>query len=81
MMLYTKLILLISILFFSTATYAAEPEHDDKAHEKAEKNLDDKHWNVGHRQTPPGELGSPLYLHLHLYLYLHLQNIITLLIN
>lgn len=53
MMLYTKLVLLISILFFSTATYAAEPEHDDKAHEKAEKNLDDKHWNDAHGSGVP----------------------------
>ncbi|ACA88322.1 hypothetical protein [Shewanella woodyi] len=57
MMLYTKLILLISILFFSTATYAAEPEHDDKAHEKAEKNLDDKHWNDAHGSGVPEKKG------------------------
>lgn len=41
-----------------------EPDHDDKAHEKAEKNLNDSHWNDAHgsgttkNETPTRKPGS-----------------------
>jgi len=45
------LVLLASSL--SVFAFSNEPKHDDKAHEKAESNLDNKHWEKAHGNGVP----------------------------
>ena len=46
-------IILITGLSFSLSAISNDDDHNDKEHEKAEKNLDDKHWDKAHGSGVP----------------------------
>ncbi len=48
-----NLLSLIVCAILSFPSLAEEPEHDDKEHEKAESNLDHKHWEKEHGSRVP----------------------------
>jgi hypothetical protein len=43
-----KILIIATGLTFSYNAMSGDRDHNDKEHEKAEKNLDDKHWEKAH---------------------------------
>lgn len=48
-----RVIGILLALIFAPCIYATEPDHNDKEHEKAEKDLDHKHWQKAHGSGVP----------------------------